>query len=148
MSLKERLMADLKLAMKDKDIIRKNTVQMIRSSVLQVEKDNKCTLDDNGVIDVVSKELKQRRDALPEYEKSGREDLIADLKKEIEIIMSYLPAQLSEDELSVIIKEAINETGASSVKEMGKVMGIVSAKTKGRADGKTVGAMVKKMLSE
>ena len=80
MSLKETLMADLKLAMKDKDTIRKNTVQMVRSAVLQYEKDNKTTLDDDGVIDVIAKELKQRRDSLPEFEKSGREDLIENLK--------------------------------------------------------------------
>lgn len=147
MSLKETLMADLKLAMKDKDTIRKNTVQMVRSAVLQYEKDNKTTLDDDGVVDVIAKELKQRRDSLPEFEKSGREDLIENLKKEMEVLMSYLPEQLSEDELAAIIKEAIEQTGACSVKDMGKIMGIVGAKTKGRADAKMIGTMAKKMLS-
>ena len=147
MSLKETLMADLKLAMKEKDTIRKNTVQMVRSAVLQYEKDNKAVLDDDGVIGVIAKELKQRRDSLPEFEKSGREDLVANLKKEMEVLMQYLPEQLSEDELGNIIKAAIDETGASSMKDMGKIMGIVTEKTKGRADAKMIGAIAKKMLS-
>lgn len=147
MSLKEKLMADLKLAMKDRDIIRKNTVQMVRSAILQFEKDNKTELDDDGIIDVIAKELKQRRDSLPEFEKSGRDDLIEQLKVEIDVLMQYLPEQLSEDELAEIIKKAIEETGASSVKDMGKVMGIVTASTKGRADAKLIGSMAKKLLS-
>lgn len=147
MSLKEKLMADLKLAMKNKDVVRKNTVQMVRSAILQYEKDNKAELDDDGVIDVIAKELKQRRDSLPEFEKSGRDDLIDNLKQEMDVLMEYLPEQLSEDELATIIKTAIDETGASSVRDMGKIMGIVTAKTKGRADAKMIGAMAKKMLS-
>lgn len=147
MSLKEKLMADLKLAMKNKDVVRKNTVQMVRSAILQYEKDNKAELDDDGVIDVIAKELKQRRDSLPEFEKSGRDDLIDNLKQEMDVLMEYLPEQLSEDELAAIIKTAIDETGASSVRDMGKIMGIVTAKTKGRADAKMIGAMAKKMLS-
>ena len=147
MSLKETLMADLKLAMKDKDTIRKNTVQMVRSAVLQYEKDNRTELDDDGVIDVIAKELKQRRDSLPDFEKSGRDDLVENLKKEMEVLMGYLPEQLSEAELEQIIKAAILETGASSIKDMGKIMGIVTAKTKGRADAKMIGSLAKKMLS-
>ena len=147
MSLKEKLMADLKLAMKDKDIIKKNTVQLVRSSILQFEKDNKVELDDNGIIDVIAKELKQRRDSLPEFEKSGRDDLISQLKAEMSVLMEYLPEQLSEEELVSIIEEAIEETGASSVKDMGKIMGIVGAKTKGRADTKLIGSIAKKLLS-
>ena len=100
MGLKERLMADLKLAMKDKDIIRKNTVQMIRSAILQYEKDNRTELDDDGIIDVIAKELKQRRDSLPDFEKSGREDLVANLKTEMAVLMEYLPEQLSEEAVS------------------------------------------------
>ena len=85
MSLKDKLMDDLKSAMKDKDTVRKNAVQMVRASVLQVEKDNKLTLDDEGVIEVVAKEVKKRKDVLPEYEKSGRQQLIDELGREIEI---------------------------------------------------------------
>lgn len=147
MALKERLMADMKLAMKNKDVIRKNTVQMVRSAILQYEKDNQTELDDEGIIDVIAKELRQRRDSLPDFEKSGREDLIANLKAEMAVLMEYLPEQLSEEELASVIQEAITQTGASSIKDMGKVMGIVTAKTKGRADAKLIGALAKKMLS-
>ncbi len=147
MALKEQLMDDLKAAMKDKDIIRKNTVQMIRSAVLQFEKDNKTELDDSGVTDVIAKELKRRRDVLPEYEKSGREDLIADINREIEILLAYLPKQLTKEELEEIVVAAINEVGATSMKDMGKIMGAVMPKTKGRADGKMINEIVKAHLS-
>ena len=146
MSLKEQLFADLKTAMKEKDTLKKDTVQLIRSGILQYEKDNKVELDDEGVLDIISKQLKSRRDSLPDYEKSGREDLIEKLNKEIEILLNYLPEQLSEDEIQKIVEEAIVETAAASVKEMGKVMGIVNPKVKGRADMKVVGALVKKLL--
>ena len=145
MSLKEQLFADLKTAMKEKDTIKKDTIQLIRSGVLQIEKDNKVELDDEGVIEVISKQLKSRRDSLPDYEKS-RQDLIEKLNKEIEVLLSYLPEQLSEDEIQKIVEDAIAQTGASTIKDMGKVMGIVTAKAKGRADMKIVGGLVKKML--
>ena len=147
MSLKETLMDDLKIAMKEKDVIRKNTVQMVRSAVLQFEKDNKTELSDEGVIEVIAKELKRRRDVLPEYEKSGREDLIADINREIEILLAYLPKQLTKEELEVIVAEAIAEVGATSMKDMGKIMGAVMPKTKGRADGKMINEIVKAKLS-
>jgi len=147
MSLKERLAEDLKSAMKDKDVVRKNAVQMIRANVLQVEKDNKVTLDDEGVITIIAKQLKQRKDVLPDYEKSGRDDLIAELKAEMDVIMQYLPEQLSQEELEVIVKEAIDSTGASSMKDMGKIMAEVMPKVKGRADGKAINETAKKLLS-
>ena len=124
-----------------------DTVQLIRSGILQYEKDNKVELDDEGVLDIITKQLKSRRDSLPDYQKSGREDLIEKLNKEIEILLGYLPEQLSEDEIAKIVEEAIAATGAASVKEMGKVMGIVNPKVKGRADMKVVGALVKKLLT-
>lgn len=147
MSLKDKLMDDLKSAMKDKDTVRKNAVQMVRASVLQTEKDNKITLDDSGVIEVVAKEVKKRKDVLPEYEKSGREDLIGDLKREIEVLMAYLPQQMTEEEIETLVLEAIKETDAKSMKDIGKVMAVIMPKTKGVADGKTVNLMVKKHLS-
>ncbi len=146
MSLKEQLFADLKTAMKEKDTLKKDTVQLIRSGILQFEKDNKVELDDEGVMEIITKQLKSRRDSLPDFIKSGREDLIEKLNKEIEILLGYLPEQLSEDEIAKIVEEAIAATGAASVKEMGKVMGIVNPKLKGRADMKVVGALVKKLL--
>ena len=147
MSLKEQLFADLKTAMKEKDTLKKDTVQLIRSGILQFEKDNKVELDDEGVMEIITKQLKSRRDSLPDFVKSGREDLIEKLNKEIEILLSYLPEQLREEEIAKIVEEAIAETGAASVKEMGKVMGIVNPKLKGRADMKVVGALVKKLLT-
>lgn len=146
MSLKEQLFADLKAAMKEKDVVRKDTIQLIRSGILQIEKDNKVELDEEGVIEVISKQLKSRRDSLPDFEKSGREDLIEKLNREIEILLGYLPEQLSEEEIQKIVEEAIAATGAASIKEMGKVMGMVTPKVKGRADMKIVGGLVKKML--
>ena len=147
MSLKDKLAQDLKTAMKEKDTIRKNVVQMIRAGVLQIEKDKLITLDDDGVLEVIAKQLKQRKDTLPDYEKSGRSDLIAELKAEIGFLMEYLPEQLSDEELEAIVKEAVAEVGASSVKDMGKVMAAVMPKTKGRADGRRINEIAKSLLS-
>lgn len=147
MSLKDKLMDDLKSAMKDKDTVRKNAVQMVRASVLQFEKDNKVTLDDDGVVEVVAKEVKKRKDVLPEYEKSGRSDLIDDLKKEIEVLMAYLPQQMSEEEIETLVIEAISQTEAKTMKDIGKVMAVIMPKTKGKADGKVINLLVKKHLS-
>ena len=147
MAIKDKLKDDLKTAMIEKDAVRKNVVQLIKAGVLQVEKDKKITLDDEGVLDVIAKQLKQRRDSLPDYEKSGRDDLIAQLKREMELLMEYLPAQLTHDELVEIVKDAIEETGASQIKDMGKIMAVVMPKTKGRADGKEINAIARELLS-
>ncbi len=146
MSLKDKLLQDLKEAMKEKDTVRKNTVQLVRSGILQIEKDKKIELDDEGVLDVISKELKKRRDSMPDYVKSGRQDLIDNLNKEIEVLLTYLPKQLTEDEIKVIVEEAVKETGAATMKDMGKVMANVTPKVKGRADNKIVSGLVKQML--
>ncbi len=147
MSVKDKLKDDLKTAMLEKDTVRKNVVQLIKAGVLQVEKDKRITLDDEGVLDVIAKQLKQRRDSLPDYEKSGREDLIAQLKREMELLMEYLPAQLTEDELVEIVKDAIAKTGASEIKDMGKIMAEVMPRTKGRADGKQINVIAKELLA-
>ena len=146
MAIKDKLQDDLKDAMRQKDTIRKNVVQLIKAGVLQVEKDNKVTLDDEGVLAVIAKQLKQRRDSLPDYEKSGRDDLIAQLKREMELLMEYLPAQLTREELTEIVKNAIAETGASTVKDMGKIMAAVMPKTAGRADGKEINLIARELL--
>ena len=146
MTLKDKLAEDLKFSMKSKDTIRKNTVQSIRAAVLQVEKDNKVILDDDGVIEVIAKELKKRKDVLPDYEKSGRDDLIGDLKKEIEVLVGYLPSQLTKEELDEIVKKSIETVGATSIKDMGKIMADVLPKVKGRADGKMVNEIVRTYL--
>jgi len=147
MSLKETLLEDMKTAMREKDTLKKNAIQMVRSAILQVEKDCKITLDDDSIIDVIGKEVKKRRDSLSEFEKSGRQDLIDNLKTEIDVLMKYLPEQLSEEELENIVKETIQETGASSIKEIGKVMQAVMPKVKGRADGKIINQIIKKILA-
>ncbi len=133
--------------MKNKDVVRKNTVQLIRTAVLQVEKDKKVTLEDEDILELIAKQLKQRRDSLPEYEKSGRDDLISQLKKEMEVLMEYLPEQLSEEELRPIVEEAVKAVGATSMKDMGKVMEAVMPKVKGRADGKAVSAIAKSLFN-
>ncbi len=146
MSLKDKLLDDLKTSMRDKDNIRKNTVQMVRSAVLQHEKDNKAELDDDGVIEIIARELKKRRDVLPEYEKSGRQDLIDGLNTEIGILLGYLPQQLTMPEIEEIVRQVIAEVGASSPRDTGKVMQAVMPRVKGRADGKLVSQAVKELL--
>ena len=121
--LKEKLLEDLKNSMKEKNVVRKNVVQMIRAAILQKEKDNQIELNDEEIMQIIAKEAKTRKDALPDYEKSGREDLIKEVKEEIAIIEEYLPKQLTKEEILPIIQEIINKTGASSIKDMGKVMG-------------------------
>lgn len=148
MSLKQQLAEELKVAMKEKDIVKKNAVQMVRAAILNYEKDNLKELDDTGVLDIIAKELKKRKSSLIEYEKSNREDLINELKSEIVILTNYLPTQLSDEELAKIVKNTIDELGANSIKEMGKVMGVIIPKVKGKADNERVGQMVKHNLNQ
>ncbi|EMS74142.1 GatB/YqeY domain-containing protein, partial [Ruminiclostridium cellobioparum] len=138
MSLKDLLLQDLKDAMKDGDSVKKTAVQMARSAVLQVEKDTKVTLDDDGIVEIIAKEVKKRMDTLPDFEKSGRDDLIDNLKAEIEVLRKYLPQQLSEAEIENIVRNAVSSTGATSAKDIGKVMQAVMPETRGKADGKLV----------
>lgn len=145
--LKEKLMQDFKDSMKEKDELRKNTVMMIRAAVLQVEKDNQIELDDNGITEIIAKELKKRKDSLVEIEKTGRTDMIEQINSEMAIIKTYLPEELSVEELTSIIEETIKEVGATTVKDMGKVMQAVKAKTVGRADGRAINEIVKKLLA-
>lgn len=119
---------------------------MVRSAVLQVEKDNHVTLDDDGIIEVVAKEVKKRKDSLVAYEQSGRQDLIDDLNSEINVLLAYLPTQLTEEEVEQIVSKAIAEVNPTSAKDMGKIMQIVMPQIKGRSDGKVVNQIVKKLL--
>ncbi len=145
--LKEKLLEDLKNCMKEKNIVRKNVIQMVRAAILQVEKDKQVTLDDNQIIDIIAKESKKRKDSLADYEKSGREDLINEIKEEIEILAEYLPKQLSMEEVEAIVKEVIEAEGATSMKDMGKVMKAAKEKIGAASDGRTINEAVKKMLS-
>lgn len=144
--LKEKLLEDLKSAMKEKDEIKKNTVQMVRAAILQVEKDKGVTLEDNQVLDIIAKESKKRKDSLADFEKSGREELISGVKKEIEILVEYLPKQLSKEEITTIVKDIIEQTGATSIKDMGIVMKEAKQKMGASADGKTINEVVKELL--
>ncbi|AKG35750.1 GatB/YqeY domain-containing protein [Paenibacillus durus] len=146
MNLSERLNEDMKQAMKSKDKFRLSTIRMVRSTIKNLEIDLKRTLDDNEVLDILSREIKQRKDALQEFEKAGRDELAASNKAEIEIIAQYLPEQLSEEEIKVIVQQTIQETGASSKNDMGKVMSALMPKVKGRADGKLVNQAVLQFL--
>lgn len=146
MTLKEQLQADLKTAMKEKDKVRKATITMIRAAILQVEKDQKVVLDDSAILDIISKQRKQRRDALEDFEKAERDDLIEQTKAEMAVIDAYLPKQLSREEIEAIVDETITETGVQSAKDMGKIMGALMPKVKGLADGKLVNQIVREKL--
>lgn len=147
MSLKEQLTNDMKEAMKAKEKERLAVIRMVRGAIKQQEIDGKKELDDDGVIAVISKEVKMRRDSIAEFEKGGREDLVAQNEAEIAFLMPYLPQQLSEDEVRALVKEAVEQTGAASPKDMGKVMGALMPKVKGKADGKLVNTLVKEALA-
>jgi uncharacterized protein YqeY len=146
MSLKERLQEDWKAAMKARDKFRAGVINMARAAVLYQEKTYGSMLNDEGVISVLSKEVKQRRDATIEYEKGNRQDLVDQANNEIQILLEFLPQQLTEDEIKEIIVNAVSEVGAVSIKDMGKLMTVIMPKLKGRADGKLVNQIVKDIL--
>ena len=145
--LKEKLLQDFKEAMKEKNELKKNTIMMVRAAILQIEKDTQKELNDDAILEILAKEIKKRKDSLEDIEKSGREDLIKQVNDEMAIIKAYLPKELSLEELEKIIEEVITETGATSMKDMGKVMQAAKAKTAGRADNKIINEIVKKKLS-
>lgn len=145
--LKEKLLEDLKNCMKEKNVVRKNVIQMVRAAILQVEKDKHIELNDDQIIDIIAKESKKRKDSLEDYEKSGREDLIKEIKEEIEILAEYLPKQLSIEEVEEIVKKVIKNEGATSMKDMGKVMKAAKEKIGAASDGKTINEVVKKLLN-
>ncbi|MBR2786643.1 MAG: GatB/YqeY domain-containing protein [Clostridia bacterium] len=145
--LKEKLLGDLKSAMKEGNANRKNTIQMVRAGILQVEKDKHIELNDDQILEVIAKEFKKRNDSLADYEKSGREDLISQIKEEMAVLEEYLPKKLSEEELTVKVKEIIAEVGATSMKDMGSIMKIVKERFGVTADGKMTNEIVKKLLS-
>lgn len=149
MSLKEKLTADMKEAMKAREEGRQRlgVIRMVRGAIRQQEIDGQKELDDDAVLAVISKEVKQRRDSIEEFKKGGREDLVAQNEAEIAILMAYLPQQMAEDEIRKLVQDSITATGASSPKEMGKVMKELMPKVKGRADGKLVNQIVRELLS-
>lgn len=147
MSLKETLHEDWKTALKSRNSFKATVISMTRAAILQAEKVDGSKLDDEAIIAIVAREVKQRREAIFEFEKGNRQDLVDQNNKEIEILLQYLPLQLTSQEVAEIIKNAVQEIGASSPKEMGKVMSAIMPKVKGRADGKLVSDLVKQILS-
>ncbi|MBP2026326.1 uncharacterized protein YqeY [Acetoanaerobium pronyense] len=147
MTLKDTLMNDLKESMKNKDQVRKSVVTLVRSAIKQKEVDERVELSDDDILDVISKQLKQRKDALEEFKKLQRDDLVDETEKEISILMGYLPEQLTDEELHAIVSETINQVGATTMKDMGKIMGVVMPKVKGKADGKRINEIAKQILN-
>ena len=145
--LKEQLLQDFKDAMRDKDALKKDTITMIRAAILQIEKDTQKELSENEIIEIISKELKKRKETLSDLEKSGREDLISKVNDEISIMKVDLTAELSREELEKIVSDTISEIGATSMKDMGKVMQALKEKTAGRADNKLVNELVRAKLA-
>ncbi len=149
MTLKEQLMADFKEAMKAKDEVRKNTISFARAAIKQYEVDNRQELDDEGIIAILSKQVKMRKDALSDFEKAGRTDLADDYKAEIEILMKYLPEQMDEAKIKEVVHAVAAEMGIEGGKNnMGKLMGAVMKKVKGLADGNDVRKVIQEFLSE
>ncbi|MFB9280058.1 GatB/YqeY domain-containing protein [Cohnella cellulosilytica] len=146
MNLAERLNDDMKQAMKSGDKFRLQTIRLIRASIKNQEIELRRPLDDNETLNILSRELKQRRDSQLDFEKGGREDLVSNVRAEIEIISEYLPRQLTEEEIKAIVVQTMQETGASSKADLGKLMGVLMPKVKGVADGKLVNAIVQQSL--
>jgi hypothetical protein len=145
--LKEKLMNDLKEAMKNKNEIRKNTIQMVRAAILQIEKDKGISVEDKKIIEIIAKEVKGKKDALVDFEKAGREDLINQTNEEINILQEYLPKQLSKEEVLEEVKKVIEEVGATSIKDMGIVMKTTKEKIGAAADGRSINEAVKELLN-
>ncbi len=144
--LKEKLMEDLKKSMKEKNEIRKNTVQMVRASILQIEKDKAIEVGDEKILEIIAKEVKIKRDALVDFEKAERQDLISQTNEEISVLQEYLPKQLTKEELTEKITEVIKKVGATSIKDMGIVMKEAKQEIGTAADGKSINEVVKELL--
>jgi hypothetical protein len=147
MHLKDRLQEDLKAAMKSGDIARRDAIRLIASAIKQEEVDGQKTLSDDDAIALLMREAKKRRDSIEEAQRFGRTETVEKEQFELSLIESYLPQQLSREELEAEIRRAIEETGAKSAREMGNVMKVLMPRIKGRADGKLVNEMLKTLLS-
>ena len=144
--LKEKLMEDLKEAMRSKNEIKKNTVQMVRAAILQIEKDKGIQVEDDRILEIIAKEVKSKRDALKDFEKAERQDLIDQTNQEIAVLQEYLPRQLSREEIKVELEKIIKEVGATSMKDMGAIMKEAKVKMGASADGKTINEVAKEIM--
>lgn len=146
MSLSERLMADLKDSMRNGQDIRKSTIRMARSAIHNEEIEKRRPLTDEEVLGVLSRQVKQRRESIEEFTKGNRMDLVAKEQEEMDIILDYLPQQLSREEIAAAASEAIQEVGAQGAGDFGKVMSRLAPRLKGRADGRQIGEVVRELL--
>lgn len=146
MSIKEVLSQDMKAALKAGDKERLSVIRMAKSAILYAEKEKLHELDDEEVIEVLSREVKKRKDDMAEYGRLGKHEMAESLQREIDILLSYLPQQLTDDEVEEIVRQSIIDVGANSIKDLGKVMNAVMPKVKGRADGRVVNTIAKKLL--
>lgn len=147
MSLREQINNDIKTAMKEKDNAKRDALRLLSSAMKQIEVDERKELSDEDVIKIIQKQVKQRNDAMAQYRDAGREDLYEQEASEAAIFETYLPQQLSDDELATKIKEIIEQTGATTMKDIGKVMGTASKTLGASADGKRINECAKKLLS-
>lgn len=147
MSLKDKLIEEFKSSMRNKDTIRKNTVTMVRAAIKQREVDERIELGDEGVLEIISKQLKEKKMAIEEFRKGNRQDLVELTEAEMSILLEYLPKQLTEEEVEQIVRETIDEIRATSLKEIGIIMKAVMPKVKGKADGNMINQAVRKILN-
>ncbi|MFW2611267.1 GatB/YqeY domain-containing protein [Aliarcobacter butzleri] len=147
MSLKEQLNEDLKTAMREKNVVKRDSIRAINTMIKQIEVDERRVLDDAEVIKLIQRGIKQREEAIAQYRAASRDDLVQKEQEQVDVFMLYLPKQLTNEELESGMKEVISEVGATTIKDMGKVMGVASKKFAGVADGKRINEMVKKLLA-
>jgi len=147
MNLKERLSEDLKTSLKSGDKLKVSVIRLLLSQIRNAEIKKLKALDDDGIIEVVYSAIKQRKESIEEYKKGNRPDLFEKEEAEQKILQTYLPPQLNEDEIRALVEEAVRQTGASEARDLGKVMGAMMPKVKGRADGKTVNQLVREKLT-
>lgn len=146
MSLKEQINTDIKTAMKEKDNAKRDALRLLSSAMKQIEVDERKELNDEDIIKIIQKQVKQRNDSMTQYKEAGRDDLYAQEAQELAIFETYLPKQLSDDELETALRAIITEVGAASMKEIGKVMGAASKTLGAQADGKRINECAKKIL--
>ena len=147
MTLKERITDDMKSAMRAGEKERLGTIRLVLAAIKQREVDERITLDDGQVLAALEKMIKQRKESITQFENGGRSDLVAKEQAELSVLQTYLPAQMSDAEIDALIAEAVATSGATSIKDMGKVMGLVKAKAQGKADMGAVSARIKQKLS-
>ena len=144
--MKDELLKELKDAMQNKNQLKKDTITMLRAAILQVEKDEQKTLTEDEMVTIVAREVKRRKESIEEFKNGGRDDLANQAEEEIKILSKYLPKQLEKEEIEKLVIDAIAETGATSPRDMGKVMGNLRPKTAGKCDGKLLSDIVKEKL--